>query len=92
MSFKRFQDFLNHPLYFATCFALGLALWSICFIKEEPKQLGAFAKASIEVREKAKAELVKIQKRTPANTNKKIPKRFERNPAFQLFEKVTEKK
>ncbi len=93
MSFKRFEDFLNRPGYFVLCCAFGLFLWSFCFIKEsEPKQVGRFPTVSVEVRDRAKAELVQIQKRTPAGVNKKIPKRFERNPAFQLFEKVTEKK
>lgn len=100
MSFKRLEKFLNGNVYFATCMALGLALWSLCFVEinfdiklTKKENFHLLTGVNAEVREIAKAELIKIQKREPASQNgRKVPKRFQRNPAFILFEKMGNRK
>lgn len=93
----------KHWVYFALIFCIAIGVWSIFFEDTnkniENTQLSSFSKKSAEVR---KAEIASINRLsiTPQaadgiiqvkKTNfKKLPPRFEDNPAFKFFVYVKE--
>ena len=78
---------IDHPLYFIICLAVGVGLWTLSFndkkVNYESIQLSSFAENLAAVQS---TELETIN-RLPAQKNykKELPKRFKDNPVFKVF-------
>jgi hypothetical protein len=88
------KKWIQHPSYFAFCFALGLCAWSFSFqTKKTKSEIIQFS-----FQNHAQNELylneAKFISRFPSseitNPKKQLPKRFRSNPAFKLFDKLKE--
>lgn len=90
----------DHPVYFWFWMAIGITLWTFSFevkkVNTQNLHLSSFAENLIQVRN---AENKIISKdRSPGSVGnskfktfkKPLPKKFQGNPAFMLFEKIEE--
>jgi hypothetical protein len=90
--FDQTKKWIQHPMYFVFCLALGLFAWSFSFHAKKPiaeaLQFSLTKNAQYELYVNEQKFMSRFPASGAAKPYKKIPKRFRSNPAFQLIEKL----